>query len=196
MGRVMPDDWIDISIVVLFLLIGIVMEITLALSSLSEERQLHYRQSPETQLPDDYIPLPAAETTEEEPSMIAEKENDSVDEVYNPLPNIEMRAVPFKTNRESFKLGEASDTIRERKGYGSEEIIAYIDAAYEDNRLKPDSEVEGISQADCAGIREYLQSFKLRGKIIVEETDGVYQVRLDKESLKKFIALQCSVQRV
>jgi hypothetical protein len=56
--------------------------------------------------------------------------------------------------------------------------------------------VEGIPQTDCAGIREYLQSFKLRGKIIVEETGGVYQVRLDKESLKKFIALQCNVQRV
>jgi hypothetical protein len=177
MGRVMPGNWIDISIVVLFLLIGIVMEITLALSSLSEERQLHYRQSPETQLPANYVPPLAAETAGEEPLS----------------PPTVAVAAPIPQEASTAASVPVVSVTRERKGYGSEEIIAYIDAAYKDNRLKPDGEVEGIPQTDCAGIREYLQSFKLRGKIIVEETGGVYQVRLDKESLKKFIALQCNI---
>jgi hypothetical protein len=173
MGRVMPAGWIDASIVILFFLIGIVMEITLALSSLSEEKQSHYRE-PEKQ--GDNVPLPVTETEKEPPLPPA-----PVEEKPPPAAEPETAALPV---------------IRERKGYGSDEIIAYIDAAYEDDRLKPDNEVEGIPESDCAGIREYLQSFKLRGKVIVEEAGGVYQARLDRESLKKFIALQSSVQRV
>jgi hypothetical protein len=75
-------------------------------------------------------------------------------------------------------------------------ILAYIEAAYLNGKLKPDNEVRGIPESDCTDIREYLQSFKLRGKIIVEPANGEFHVRLDKESLKKFIALQCDVQRV
>jgi len=159
-GRVIPEGWIDASIVILFFLIGIVMEITLALSSLAEEKRLHAE----------------PETTAEKPPVT----ETATAETFQPLPGVPQKEQP----------------VGERKGYDSDEIIAYIEAAYDDNRLKPDSEVEGIPEADCKGIREYIQSFKLRGKIIIEDRDGVYASKLDKESLKKFIALQCSIERV
>jgi hypothetical protein len=171
MGQVIPDRWIGASIVLLFFLIGVAMEITLALSSLSEEKYLHYSSRNDGKLPDNSAP------------PLAEKEPEP-----EPPPEI-----PADTPDD---LSEQETGIRQRKGYNVEEITAYIEAAYTDHKLKPDGEVEGIPEADCAGIREYLQSFKLRGKIIVEPVDGVYHVRLDKESLKKFIALQCDVQRV
>jgi hypothetical protein len=176
MGRVMPESWIDASIVVLFFLIGIVMEITLALSSLAEEKRL-YPASP--QKPEHAAAQPKKKPLRKKTSP-AEKEG--------PISKIE----PPETEPEITGIPAA----REQKGYTVDEIIAYIDTAYDDGKLKQDNEVEGIPETDCTRIREYLQSFKLRGKIIVEPVNGVYQVRLDKESLKKFITLQCSVQRV
>lgn len=167
MARVMPETWIDASIVILFFLIGIVMEITLALSSLAGERQLYRPPGQQTELKrNDTCTSPSARKAED---PVAE----------TPLP-------------EEPTAGKAP----ERKGYGPEEIIAYIDAAFDDDKLKHDNKVDGIPETDCAGIREYLQSFKLRGKSIVETVNGVHHARLDKESLKKFIALQCNVQRV
>jgi hypothetical protein len=180
MARVMPERWINASIVILFFLIGIVMEITLALASLSEERRLYGPPEPPEESErkkDDFIPPP---TEEPEPPV-----------TEAPLPEEPPQEEPGPPPE-----AETSPATHERKGYDSGEIIAYIDAAFDEDRLKPDGEVEGIPEADCAGIREYLQSFKLRGKIIVETVDGVHHVRLDKENLKKFIALQCNVLRV
>jgi hypothetical protein len=187
MARVMPDNWIDASIVILFFLIGIVMEITLALSSLSEEKRLHYQpeKDPENEKKNDRVPLPARE--EPEPPAV---DRPSPEEIITK----EIAEIPQE--EPSPPKAEDIPVPHERKGYAAEEIIAYIDAAYDGNKLKPDNAVEGIPEADCAGIRGYLQSFKLRGKIIVEQVGGVYQVRLDKGSLKKFVALQCSIQRV
>jgi hypothetical protein len=186
MARVMPDNWIDASIVILFFLIGIVMEITLALSSLPEEKWLRYQpeKDPENKKNDDWVPPPARD--ESKPPVADEP----------PPAETPAEEVPEIPQEESPPPKTEDAPVHERKGYAAEEIIAYIDAAYDNNKLKPDNTVEGIPEADCAGIRGYLQSFKLRGKIIVEQVDGVFQVRLDKESLKKFVALQCSIQRV
>jgi hypothetical protein len=186
MARVMPDNWINASIVILFFLIGIVMEITLALSSLSEEKRLYYQpeKDPENEKKNNRVSPSAQEeleppvTDEPPPTETSAEEVPETPQEEPPPP----------------KTGDAS--VHERKGYAAEEIIAYIDAAYDNNKFRSDNAVEGIPEADCAGIRRYLQSFKLRGKIIVEQVDGVFQARMDKESLKKFVALQCSIQRV
>jgi hypothetical protein len=171
MAQVLPDRLIDVSIVILFLLVGIVMEITLALSSLPEEKRFYYQPqiNPDPQKPKESLSL-----------------------VVEPAPSSQQLPPT-----DPIKVPKASvEEPRERKGYAAEEIITYIEAAYDNGKLKPDNEVEGIPEADCAEIREYLQSFKLRGKIIVEQVDNIYQVRLDKESLIKFITLQCNIQRV
>jgi hypothetical protein len=178
MERAIPDNWIDASIIILFLLIGIVMEITIALSSLSEEKRLYPEETKNAKaapppLSDPEITGPPAG----EPAELF------LDEEISPI---------SPENPEEYP----ADAIRQRKGYNAEEILAYIETAYIDGKLKPDNEVTDIPETDCADIREYLQSFKLRGKIIVEPVNGVFHVRLDKESLKKFIALQCDARRV
>jgi len=187
-GRVMPKNWIDASIVILFFLIGVVMEITLALSSLAEEKRL-YGENKENN------------AEKEEP----EKEENVTPLVHGALVNLppskptsESLAEFLETTEDQKEEEKKEEPASERKGYNSDEILAYIEAAYKNNRLKPDDEVANVylTEKDCKNIREYLQSFKLRGKIIVEEINGAYVVRLDKENLKKFITLQCSIERV
>jgi hypothetical protein len=216
MARVMPDSWIDASIVLLFFLVGIVMEITLALSSLSEEKRLHCRpEDPPAEKADKHIPMQEIPPIQERPMEKPTEKISYQKLTCTPAPvQEETRELKLDPEAEKQMRGEFREKAaqarkdkgeeqrhrsllaNERKGCDAGEITAYIDAAYDGGRLKPDSEVEGVPETDCRRIREYLQSFKLRGKIIVEEINGAYIVRLDKESLKKFIALQCSVQRV
>jgi hypothetical protein len=135
MTQVMPDNWVDASIVILFFLIGIVMEITLALSSLSEEKRLHYQPEKNIGSGDDDIPLPL-----EEPEPPAAGEPPPAEISAEKAPEIPQEEPPPP------RAGDAP--VHERKGYAAEEIIAYIDAAYDNNKLRPDNAVEGIPEAD------------------------------------------------
>jgi hypothetical protein len=76
--------------------------------------KLHYRQSPETQLPGNYAPPPTVETAGEEPPLPLAVE------IAVPVPQEAVADVPNAASVPTVSV------IRERKGYGSEEIIACI----------------------------------------------------------------------
>ena len=146
MGLVLPDGWIDASIIVLFFLIGVVMEITLALSSLSEEKRLHYQ--PTGIKADDYVPLPAEKPARKRQPKKKEPEFPSLppatqEDLERLFPKDAPESQPVLNTVLEEKLAEwdkeplMQTLALERKGFDADNITAYIDASYNNNRLKP-----------------------------------------------------------
>jgi hypothetical protein len=169
MGRIIPEKYIDASIVILFALIGIAMDITLALSSLPEEKkevdtQVEMSIDPSHLFPVEYhfkSPLP----TEDAPTV------------------------------ESLPPTPTGDVKRKRKPR-LPVVLTYIEAAFDkDRRLLPDDEVPDMAKEKCQAIRTYLRSFVYQGKPVIKKVGRVYQSYFDKTNLIKFIKLQYNTQQ-
>jgi len=199
MGRVMPPNWVNLSIILLFTLIGIALEITVALSSLPAESM-------------EKKEIALDKTTDEEDTKkeyhtsvgiinIPEHSDQQLKDIGASLD----KTIDSATKKDNEKLEDASTLIQtkntpkgltkpERKGYEIKEIQKYIDVACQDDGVfMPDNHAteKGLTLADCSGIRKYIKSLKLKGEPVIElVANGVYKSKRSKEKLKKFIALQ------
>jgi len=161
MGRVVPAKWVNISIILLFTLIGIVMEITMALSSLPAEEIAEPKKVEDK----DYVPACIDEEAIKEQAAKEQPQTFDFIEVINsvkegrspvpvqdeesqiqneaPVERLEQAAAEEQTGKIegdplSAVLNEndpkgLTKKKRERKGYNIEEIQKYIEIACQDD---------------------------------------------------------------
>lgn len=196
MGRVVPENMVNVSIILLFTFVGIVLEITMALSSLPAETW--EKTDNEKTWRSVLNSVEALSPAEPDTPKTAEKENAGFP-TFASVAELDLRPKDFeepaakeneqKTDGET--AAKAPKGRRSRKRYGIDQIQEFIDIAYQDDgSFLPSGTVTSMPKDDCQGILNYLKTLHFKGSPVVELRGTAYFSALEKDKLKKFVSLQ------